>query len=222
MPVSWVDIANMALGRIGTSSRVTDLTASDKASVTMNATMPTTAQSVLEGWDWKSVSTRTQLTKDATPPVFGFKNRYLLPADPYCLVVREFRPHSYDWATEGRYLLSNADSSQQPVFIRYTSFPTDPGVLTALCAKAIAWRLAAETCNVFVQGNSQTGQTAIMREYQMVIEEAQGANQWLDRNHDEDAPYLLDALFRGHGSMRGLELSSGESWVFGGSNQNTW
>ena len=197
MSLSWVDISNMALSRIGVSTRVTDLTNNDKSSVTCNTFIYTCRDAVLEGWDWKSVSTRAQLTKDATVPIDsaagGFLNRYLLPSNPYCLVVREMLHSSYNWVVEGRYLLTDADSGTEDIFIRYTASTGDPSLLTALCAKAIAWRMAAEICNSFVQGNVATGQAAIMKEYYMIIEEAQGANQYFDKNHDEDGPSVFDS-----------------------------
>jgi hypothetical protein len=204
----------MALSRIGTSSVITSLDNNDKASVACNAAIYTNRNAVLEGWDWKSVSTRIQLTKDATPPAFGFKNRYLLPEKPYCLKVREMRPHRYDWVIEGRYLLTDADSDLESVFIRYTASTDDPSILTALCAKAIAWRMAAEICNKFVQGNAVTGQQSIQKEYLMIIEEAQGANQWEDKSHDEDSGYSGDGLFRGHGH--------GDDWVKSGTSRSTY
>jgi len=211
MPLSWEDVANMAVGRIGISSRVTSLQATDKTSVLMNAAIFPCRDSVLEGWDWKCVSTRAQLTKDASSPLFGFKNRYLLPSDPYCLVVREMHPCNLNYVIEGRYLLTDADSDVSPIYIRYTASTDDPSVLTALCLKAIAWRLAAENCNAFIQGNAATGQSAIMREYMLLIEEAQGANQWHDKNHDSDAPYNDEEL-----------LHNRNSWVRGGTGTVTY
>jgi hypothetical protein len=217
MPLSWEDISNMAAARIGVSSRVTSLENNDKLSIACNTAIFSCRDATLQDWDWKCASTRVQLTKDPVPPAFGFKNRYLLPTVPYCLVVREMRPHFYNYVIEGRYLLTDADSDHENVFIRYTASIDDLSSIDVLCLKAIAYRMAAEICNLFVQGNAATGQAAIMKEYLMILEEAEGANQWNDKNHDEDAPRSFnDPLFRGHGNERSLELGEGDDWVSGG------
>ena len=211
MPLSWVDISNMAVARIGVSTRVVSLDATDKVSLACNTAIFPCRDAVLEGWDWKCVSVRSPaLTKDATSPSFGFANRYLLPSKPYCLVVREFRPSNYDYVIEGRYLLTDADSDTDDIFIRYTSSTDDPSVLTTLCAKAIAWRMASEICNQLVQGNANTGQAQIMKEYMAIIEEAQGANQWQDKDHNEDGPSVTSST------------SDKDSWVKAGTGYTTW
>ena len=208
MSLSWEDVANMGYGRIGISSRVTSLTGSDKASIVANSNLLPCRDEVLEGWDWKAASARAQLTKDPTPPAFGYANRYMLPASPFCLVVREFRPQGIDYVIEGRYLLTDADSDTDDVFIRYTSSVDDPSMLSALCLKAIAWKFAAAVCNTFVQGNAATGQPAILKEYMLIIEEAQGSNQWLDFNHDEDSP--------------ATSTTQNDEWAKGGTSVATW
>ena len=211
MPSSWVDISNMALARIGVSTRVTSLEASDKASVACNTAIFNCRDAVLEGWDWKCASQRSpSLTKDAATPPFGFANRYLLPDNPYCLVVREFRPSTYDYVIEGRYLLTDADSDIDDIFIRYTSSVDDPAAIPPLCAKAIAWRMAAEICNQLVQGNSNTGQAAILKEYMLIIEEAQGAEQQHGKDHNEDGPSITTSS------------DDTDCWVKAGAGYVTW
>jgi hypothetical protein len=222
MPVSWVSISNMALRRIGVDTYVTNLeSGTDKVSIACATSFEAARDEVLEGWDWKCAAARAILVKDAVAPVFGFACRYLLPEDPYCLVVREMHPCIADYVIEGRYLLTNVDSAEHAVKIRYTGRITEPGQLTALLARAIAWNLAAKISPSLNKGKEV--QPAIMKEYGLIIEEAQSKNQQYDKDHNEDPGYWgADSLYDGRGLFVGgnIErfLNNQNSWVNGG----TW
>lgn len=185
MSLDWVRVCNMALRRIGTKDVILSLSGTDKASITCNDAYEAVRDAVLEDFDWKCASYREALAQDTTTPVFGWGYKYNLPSSPYCLVVREIYPESVDYEIEGRTLLTDYDNSGgEDLCIRYTKRLANPAELSTLCAKAIAWRLAAEMCYYFVQ--SSTLQQTIFQEYQAILEEAKISNQQYDKNHDED------------------------------------
>jgi hypothetical protein len=196
MPQSWVSICNKSIYRIGLSSFITNLQKDDtKVSRACLANYESIRDEVLEGWDWKCAVGRAVLVKDTTAPAFGYKFRYLLPENPYCLVPREMRPHGVDYVIEGRYLLTNIDSDITPVMIRYTARIEDPTLLTALVAKCIAYRLAAEIAPAL--STVLNLQASIMKEYIGFAEEAEAKNQMYDFDHNSDVPWTnLNGVYR--------------------------
>ena len=69
---------------------------------------PTVRRAVLRGHVWNCASKRVLLSPDATPPAFGYANRFLLPSDWLRTVAIGRDPRDrYDYVTEGRYLLSD-------------------------------------------------------------------------------------------------------------------
>jgi hypothetical protein len=184
MALDWVKVCNMALRRIGTKDVISSLNGTDKASITCNDAYEAVRDATLEDFDWKCASWREALSKDPIAPVVGWLYKYNLPSTPWCLVVREIYPESVDYEIEGRTLLSDYDNAGGDLYIRYTRRLANPAELSTLCAKAIAWRLAAEICYHFVQ--SSTLQQTIFQEYQSILEEAKLSNQTWDKNHDED------------------------------------
>jgi len=186
MALSWVSICNMALRRIGKGSLITSLAGTDKESVACNDAYEAARDAVLEDFDWKCASYRKALTQDSSTPAFGWDYQYSLPTTPWCLVVREIYPEEADYVVEGRKLLTDQDNDDEDLCIRYTKRVTDPTELSNLCAKAIAWRIAAEISYHITQSNSMVDQ--IMKEYYLILDEAKRSNQEYDKNHDEDAP----------------------------------
>jgi len=186
MALDWVKICNMALRRIGTKDVISSLDGTDKISVACNDAYEAVRDAVLEDFDWKCASHRKALAQDINTPAFGWDYQYNLPTSPYCLVVRDICPEETDYEIEGRLLLTDYDNADEDLYIRYTKRISNPAELSTLCAKAIAWRLAAEICYHFVQ--SSTLQQTIREEYRIILNEAEMSNQQCDKNHDEDAP----------------------------------
>jgi hypothetical protein len=186
MPISWVSIANMGLRRIGVSSVVTSLAGTDKASTVFNDTYEAARDAVLEDFDWSCASTRAVLAMSTTTPAYDWLYQYALPSSPWCLVVREMYPVTSDYVVEGRNLLTNQDNFSDIVAIRFTARLNDPTLFSAKLAKAIAWRWAAENCYAFVQGIQL--QNTILKEYMAILNEAESADAYQNKNHDEDAP----------------------------------
>jgi hypothetical protein len=221
MPLSLMSLFNMALYRIGTSSFVTDPNAKDKVTLACNTNYETCRNSVLEGWDWKFASSRAQLAQSAAAPIFGWTYQYPLPAD--CLVVRDISPKSADYVVEGKNLLTNAGNptglTGVTVYIRYTARIEDPTVFTSLCAKAIAWRLAAEIAPALI--HEKELQKKIMDEYLLIIQEAQSANQQYDKDHNEDPGWWMTNKYAYAGvgdsdSDSNQLLNNIDDWVLGG------
>jgi hypothetical protein len=226
MPQSWESICNTAIARCGISSRIVNLqTDNSKASNLCLASYESCRDAVLEGWDWNFASTRAILVQSATPPAWGYSHQYVLPTN--CLVVRQINP-SVDWKVEGRMLLTHFDNTNYSLKARYTASIVDPTVIPSLCAKAMAWRIAAEICPSLV--NIQNLQASIMKEYMMIIEEAQSANQSSQQDHNMDVPWHnFNGVFRNgvyvglgadEGEMNQL-LSGGDNWADAGIHQAT-
>jgi len=189
MALDWIKVCNMGLRRIGTKDVISSLSGTDKASIACNDAYEAVRDAVLEDFDWKCASYREALSKDTEAPAFGWDYKYNLPSSPYCLVVRGIYPESVDYEIEGRTLLTDYDNSGgEDLYIRYTKRLSNPAELSTLCAKAIAWRLAAEICYHFVQSSAL--QQTILQEYQAILNEAKMSNQQYDKNHDEDAPSI--------------------------------
>jgi hypothetical protein len=222
-PVSWVSICNMALTRVGVSEQIQNLNADASASKTTiycANNWENCRDSVLESWDWKCASARAQLNQSAATPVFGPEFSYPLPTQPYCLKVREMRPHIADYQIEGRNLVTCVDSTITPVYIRYTARVTDPTQLDALCTRAIAWLLAATIGPML---NKEKGlATALLQEYELIIQEAKTKNQVSDKDHNEDPGWAQWNGVYQNGVYVGVDnerlLQNSDSWV----NAGTW
>ena len=136
---SWVGIANLALTHIGSEPILSleDDTAPARACAGVIAAV---TDAVLREHPWTCAVRRARLAADAAPPAFGYAYAYQLPADPYCLRVLDVWDQPLPWQVEGRKLLTDATP---PLSIRYVARITDPEMLDASLAQAVAVRLAA-------------------------------------------------------------------------------
>lgn len=118
-------ICNMALLQLG-GERITSLDDSSREAKLCQTFYETTRDAVLESGAWTFATDRAILVPDATPPSWGYANRFLLPSE--CLLVREVHDTSQDpaptiddWEVENGYLLIDVAT----VWIRYTLRVTD-------------------------------------------------------------------------------------------------
>jgi hypothetical protein len=211
----------MALQRIGVSTLLTSFSGTDKVTLACVNSWESCRDAVLETWDWKCASARAQLSQQTTTPIFGPTFSYPLPTQPYCLKVREMRPHIASYVIEGRNLLTYVDSTKDPVYIRYTGRVTDPGQLDTLVAKTIAWRIAAEIGNFLIREKGLIKE--ILGEYELIIEEAQAKNQYSGKDHNEEPGWYNNrSLYDPWGNFAGLDgerlIDNSDNWV----NAGTW
>jgi len=166
-----VEIMNLALGLLGADARITDPLEGSEVARVMSARFPTARDAAIRAHPWRFSLARARLAADIVPPAFGFGYRYLLPADPYCLVVwwnatEDTRPH-----VEGRYLLSD---SAGPLDIVYGRRVDNPAEFDALFVEALAAKLAEQSALRLTREESV--RAAMSREFDRALMDARGIN----------------------------------------------
>lgn len=145
-----VEIANMALIKVG-STRITSLSGTGKPEQLSNSLLQPVIDFILSAHDWKCARSRAKLSQDTTTPTCEYDYRYVLPTNPYCLVVRQVQYGDEgtvfeDWVQEGRYILTNQDNDDDDLYLVYTGRVTDhsllPPHLVAAVADMLAWRMS--------------------------------------------------------------------------------
>lgn len=175
---SRVDIANFALIKLGSGSKITSLTDNSVAARAMNAVYDLVRKSELRARYWSFALKRAKLPASATLPAWGYTLAFPLPADFLRIVqVNEFylTPALLDYNTadasafaiEQGQLLCNYTA---PLSIRYVFDATDEGTFDPLFVSALASRLAYETCEQIT--NSTSKRQAAADDYKAAIRAA--------------------------------------------------
>lgn len=220
MPVSWVSICNGAVMRLGLAELITGFDSTNKITVLCKNNWESARDAVLESWDWKCASARAQLSQLSVTPVFGPLFAYPLPTTPYCLKVREMWPYVANYRIEGRNLLTDVDSTVNPVYIRYTARVTDPTQLDNLLAKVISHKLAAEICYALVREKGLAERIAM--EYEDLLEVARAKDQASGKDHNSEPGWWQNgSLYDPWGNYAGLDgerlIDNADNWVNSGS-----
>lgn len=160
---SQVAIVNRALTKLG-ATRIAALTDDSKEAQVMSVSFDILRDDELRRQRWSFAIKRAQLSADATPPLFDYSNRFLMPSDCLrILMVGEFWP-GYDptdyrtgppglgWGLEGRYIVMNADG---PLNLVYIAQIADTTQWDACFVESFACRLAAETCEAITQSSTK-------------------------------------------------------------------
>lgn len=175
---SVVDIANRALTKIG-ASRIVSLSDDSTEAIVVNSMFMIVRDDELRAHNWNFAMARAQLSADATPPSFGYDQRFLLPTDCLrVLMVGDILPggdlsdyrnadDSALWSIEGGYILISRDG---PLKLRYLRRITDTAKWDSSFVEAFACRLAAESCEAITQ-SSEKRQMA-WNEYDRAIRKA--------------------------------------------------
>jgi hypothetical protein len=179
---SRVEIANLALTKIGSGQKITSLTDNSAAARAMNTVYDMTRKAELRARNWAFALKRAQLPASSVDPSWGFTKAYPLPADFLRLVqANEFylTPALLDYNTadaspfaieQGQILCDYS----APLKIRYVYDVTDEGTFDALFVNAFAARLAYETCEQIT--NSTGKKQDIKADYLMAVATATKAN----------------------------------------------
>lgn len=144
-----VDIANMALRRIGVSRRIADILEDSVEAQTINDCWEQERDALLESWDWPFATKRAALALIETEPNTDWGYSYQYPVD--CLrAIRILAgagmswsdpiPFEVAWDDGRRVILCNA---AEPV-LQYVHSLEDPLLWPRSFADALAWRIAAE------------------------------------------------------------------------------
>jgi len=169
MSYTWVDVCNDALIRCG-AALIASL--SDKPNGILCAAVYEKAiDEIIQENEkgWSDTIERVTVNVDATAPEgTDWDYRYLLPASPFCLKVLAIEG-SPAYAIEGRYLLTNQETS---IALKYAKRITDPTNINSHLASAISARIAEKICYRVVQ--DKLFMQAVQIECKNVIVKAKG------------------------------------------------
>lgn len=159
---SVVEIANMALSRIGHSQKIDSLNERSAAAEQCNLFYAQTRDFVLRAEPWPFATKFVQLAAMVVNPDPAYDYSYALPAD--CLmarrIVNQLFPVNY-WPYPGQsvgvplipntpFRIIQGDSTRlistsvSPATLEYTVRIEDPGFFDPTFVSALAWKLAAE------------------------------------------------------------------------------
>jgi hypothetical protein len=180
MATSNVQIANLALQKLGQSRKLESLTQDHPNARSMNLAFEPTRDALLRRYAWSFAIHRESIAADANGPAWGNWNRYSLPGDFLRLLRDDESGIETDWKIEGLYILS-ADSS--PLQFRYIRKITDPTYYDAMFVEAFACALALRTCKEITGSNALIAE--LKDDFDTAIEEAKNAGALEKRTEDE-------------------------------------
>ena len=159
----------MALSRLGLED-ITSLTDDTARAIACRVAYQNVIDEVLLGHDWVCARYMKDLTALVSTPVYKFYYQYLLPANPYCLRIREvanLSEVSIKYQMMGRYILCDEPDG---LYLSYNKRVTDPTELDGILANCISLRLASWIEPRF--GDSITRRKSILEEYGGLILQA--------------------------------------------------
>jgi hypothetical protein len=191
MANSTIEVCNLALGFIK-GGRITAFDGSSEEARQCELFYTASRDQVFEEHNWNCLKNRTVLSPDATPPAYGYTNRFLLPADPYCLRVISVADASLtvitDYVIEGRYILANTTQ----INLEYVGLSTDVTIYSATLTVCIARRLSANMAFALT-GSSSAVQLA-EDQYRKTIDQARSLDS---SNGATGATYVDNGYFVG-------------------------
>ena len=170
--VSVVGLCNQALHMLGQKSLIS-MTEDTEAARLCNGRYVYNRDATIRSYPWNCAMYRVTLALSTTAPTWGYDHKYALPTSPLCLRVlsmKEQEEDGYKWKIEGRFLLTDADSSN----ILYLYQITDVNEMEVLLREAIAARLAADIC--FALTGSPTQQDKMWVLYEQKIRQAKSVD----------------------------------------------
>lgn len=167
---SWVQIANLALRRLG-ADRIASLTEDSENARAVNDVHETVRDAVLRLHPWNCALVRGELAADVAAPAWGYARRFALPADPYCLRVWRLADSTIDYKVEGRALLTDAAT---PLHVLFIARLEDPEQFDASLTVVMAAALAAEIA--FRLTNSRTAEEAMHKWFEQTLARARSAD----------------------------------------------
>lgn len=135
-----VDIFNGALVALGEQDVLLNPEEISTAGKLLRVKYDSVRDATLEAHPWNFATERAQIAVAGTP-LWGFSNQFTLPADPYCLKVRELEDLTLDFVVEGRKLLVDSGG---PLNLIYTRRVIDTEEFTGLFVETLQLHLAAK------------------------------------------------------------------------------
>jgi len=137
VPITEIDICNLALRKVGAQTIMALDEASENARLCRQF-YPRVRDTVLRLYPWNCATRRAKLTALSEAPAFGWAKQYPLPVD--CLFVQRMEYQDIPFKIEGRMLLTDWAEAN----IIYTARLEDVSQYDNLLVQAIYTMLAAE------------------------------------------------------------------------------
>lgn len=188
MATSNVEVANLALQKLGQSRKLESLTQDHPNARTMSLAFAPVRDALLRKYAWSFAIHRDSIAADASGPVWGDWNRYTQPSDFLRLLRDDESGIETDWKIEGLYILSR-DSS--PLEFRYIRKITDPTYFDSMFVEAFACALALRTCKEITGSNALLGD--LKDDLNTALEEAKNAGALEKPSEDQPEDDWLTA-----------------------------
>lgn len=172
MTVSRVDIANMALLKLG-QPPIMSLTDNSITSKRVVQEIDPALETVLRSYPWPFAVTRKELARMLDRPLFQYAYYYEMPTDSVRLIELDTDNSAYELESDNR-LATNAQS----VRVKYVSKDHAMKGMDPVTQDVVALNLAARLCIIFTENPELQGQ--LWRQYEMQL--AQARNTWAVEN----------------------------------------
>jgi len=182
MATSETAIVNLALQKLGTADRITDLTQDHPLARSASVSYAMLRDKELRANPWGFAKKRAVLSPSATAPAFDFSYAFPLPSD-YLLLLspnvsgtfEESARNNVDWTIENHLgvasIMTNDGSTLKIIYIAKI---TDTAQFDAMFDEALACKLAWHLAEEITQSN--TKKAALFQEYRRCIAEARQVN----------------------------------------------
>lgn len=175
MATTWVDVANIALTKLGQPA-ITSLEQDSPAARLINLRYQDVRDIVLRAHPWHCARKRVQLAPLVETPVFGYTQQYVMPPD--CLRIVRISDNlsltpfaTFDYQIENGKILCNAAVLQ----MIYVSRIEDVRQLDLLLIEAIASYLAWELSFIVVQ-SQQLSETMFKLVENVILKKAKSVD----------------------------------------------
>lgn len=185
MAASDIELINRSLALLGIES-ITSLSDNSKQASIARVLFDDTRAAVFRAHPWNCLTKRASLPKDVTAPVYGYNNRFVLPADFLRLLEVE-NPTQVVFQLERRHILADEDVMN----IKYTSLVTDVTQYDTLLVDTLASRVAADLAQPLLQSTSAMEQMWQM--YELKLREAKFVDAQEQQQDVLDADYWLES-----------------------------
>jgi hypothetical protein len=162
---------NLALDRLG-QEPILSLDDNTTEANLAKRTVPFVFGEVQRKFTWRRLKARARLAADTTKPIFGFQERYRLPANFLRMLSLEVNGcplESYE--LEGEFILCDETG---PLDLRYLEYNDDPNKWDQLLQSVIATRLAYNMCEKLTGSNTKKAELGA--ELRQLMSEARHTN----------------------------------------------
>ena len=185
MAASDIELINRSLALLGIES-ITSLSDNSKQASVARVLFNDTRAAVFRSHPWNCLTRRASLPKDVIAPVYGYANRFVLPADFLRLLEVE-DPTQTLFQLERRHILSDEGVMR----VKYTALITDVTQYDTLLVDTLAARIAADLAQPLLQSTSAMEQMWQM--YELKLREAKFVDAQEQMQDVLDADYWLES-----------------------------